>query len=339
MDNVLEAAKAEDGSYDFSSMLALASEAMGNADYTVADVEGSMGDTESYNGGTLMRTPSSLIGALKDCGVDMLNLANDHALDAYFDGLKATMENCRSYGMDYVGAAGSLVEKENAKVVSINGINVGFVAYTQSLNGMEKKSDDEATKYGVNLIQKKSSPADDIANCRNSGADVVVAYISWGEMFETKISDKQKELAQKLAEAGADVIIGYNPHVIQPASWIEVKDKDGNVTRRTLCLGAPGNFLSDAYKDNTNLGIIFQFTIQERDDFSGYDITAPSYVPTYVWRVENEDGSIDYRTVAVGQWLETAPEGMSYAQHSRLKEIWAEVQSTMGGDVATVIAK
>lgn len=238
-----------------------------------------------------------------------------------------------------MGAAGSLVEKENAKVVSINGINVGFVAYTQSLNGMEKKSDDEATKYGVNLIQKKSSPADDIANCRNSGADVVVAYISWGEMFETKINDKQKELAQKLAEAGADVIIGYNPHVIQPASWIEVKDKDGNVTRRTLCLGAPGNFLSDAYKDNTNLGIIFQFTIQERDDFSGYDITAPSYVPTYVWRVENEDGSIDYRTVAVGQWLETAPDGMSYAQHSRLKEIWAEVQSTMGGDVATVIAK
>lgn len=335
-DNVLAAARQDDGSYDFSAMLSLAADAIGNADYTVADVEGSMSDTEDYSGGSLLRTPSSLITALKDCGVDMLNLCNDHALDSYFDGLKATMSNCRDAGMEYVGAASSLMEKESGKIVTINGINVGFIAYTDSLNGMEKKSDSEAVEYGVNLIRKSTKPKSDVELCRSMGADVVVAYMSWGDMFSTKVTANQQKMAQALAQAGVDVIIGYNPHVIQPASWIEVKDGD-TVTHRTLCLGAPGNLLSDAV-DKSETGIIFQFTIQEREDFSGYDIVSPCYVPTYVWRTANEDGSYEYRAVAVGQWLEEAPEGMSYAQHSRLKEVWAEVQSAMGADVAEVIA-
>jgi hypothetical protein len=50
----------------------------------------------------------------------------------------------------------------------------------------------------------------------------------------------------------------------------------------------------------------------------------------------NEDGSYDYRTIAAGQWLEAAPEGMNYGQESRMKEVWAEAQSIMGTEVATV---
>ena len=115
-----------------------------------------------------------------------------------------------------------------------------------------------------------------------------------------------------------------------------MKDSAGNVTQRTLCLGATGNFLSDSRAKYSDSGVIFEFTIQEKEDFSGLEITSPTYIPTYVWRIENEDGTYDYRTLAVGQWLETAPEGMNYAQASRLKEVWAEAQSIMGQDVASV---
>ena len=298
-----------------------------------------MGDTQEPSGSKLMHTPSSIITALKDCGVDMLNLANDHALDGYFDDLLATMSNCRDVGMDYIGAASSLVEHDTAKIVEINGIRVGFLAYTESLNGMEEKSDSEALEYGINLITKKSNPKSDVETLRSAGAEVIVAYCSWGEMFSREATKTQTLIAQTLADLGVDVIIGYNPHVIQPATWIETKDSDGNVTHRTLCLGAPGNFLSDATENNGNTGIIFQFTIQEKADFSGLEITAPSYVPTCVLRTEKEGGGYDYRTLAIGQWLETQPEGMSYADHSKLKELWATVQSYMGPDVATVIAE
>lgn len=338
-DNLLAAGKTADGSYDFSPMFSDIAGVIGNADYTVADVEGALGDTQDPSGGTLMRTPSSLIAALKDCGVDMLNLANDHALDGYYDDLLSTMSKCRDVGMDYVGAASSLVEHDTAKIITINDIRVGFLAYTESVNGMEKKSDSEAVEYGINLITKKTKPKSDVDTLRGAGADVIVAYCSWGEMFSREATKSQTQIAQTLADLGVDVIIGYNPHVIQPATWIESTDKDGNVTHRTLCLGAPGNFLSDATEDNSNTGIIFQFTIQQKDNFSGYEITDPCYVPTCVLRSEKEGGGYDYRTLAIGQWLETAPEGMSYADHSKLKELWATVQGYMGADVATVIAE
>ena len=133
------------------------------------------------------------------------------------------------------------------------------------------------------------------------------------------------------------MIIGYNPHVVQPASWVEYTDKSGVVLHRALCLGATGNFLSDQYGQYDN-GIIFQFTIRENDNGT-FSVTDPVYIPTFVWRSEKEDGKYDYRTLAVGQWLEDAPAGMAYADVSRMRQVWAEVQSVMGSDVATVAAE
>ena len=335
-ENLLTAAKTEDGSYDFSAMFAEIADVMGDADYTVADVEGSLGGSGDISGSTLMRTPASLIQTLKDCGVDMLNIANDHALDGGMEDLMAALENCKSVGMEYVGAAASQAEKDSAKVIDINGIKVGFVAYTESLNGMESKADGDAVKYGVNLVSK-SNAKKDIQACRDAGAEVVITYVSWGEMLKRETTESQQSIAKALVSCGADVIIGYNPHVIQPATWIEMKDKSGNVTQRTLCLCATGNFLSDSREQYSDSGIIFEFTIQEKEDFSGLEITSPIYIPTYVWRIESGD-EYDYRTLASGQWLESAPETMNYTQYSRMKEVWAEAQSIMGTDVATVAA-
>lgn len=333
-DNVLAAAKT-DGGYDFSEMLTYVSGIMGNADYTIGDVEGSMGDTLEPSGGNQMITPSSLISALKECGVDMLNLANDHAADGNLADLTATISNLQSAGMDYVGAAASQAEKDTAKVITINGIKVGFLAYTDSLNGLEDKLDADALKYGINFVSK-SNAKNDLQALRDAGADVIVACMSWGEMLNREATDSQISLAKALVSGGVDVIIGYNPHVIQPAAWLEMTDSNGNVTKRTLCLFSAGNFLSDSREQYSDSGIVFQFTIQEKADFTGFEITNPTYIPTYVWRMDNEDGTYEYRTLAAGQWLESAPEGMNYSQYSRLKEVWAEAQSVMGSEVATV---
>lgn len=333
--NLMAAAKQEDGSYDFSEMFTYISDTMGDADFTVANVEGSLGGTTDPSSGDLMVTPASLIEALKACGVDMLNIANDHALDGNAADLFAALENIKAAGMEYVGAAASAEEKAQGKILTINGINVGFVGYTESLNGLEEKVDAAATDYGVNLI-RKSNAVNDVKALKDAGAEVVIAYVSWGEMLKRETTETQQLIAKALVSAGADVIIGYNPHVIQPAAWIEMTDSAGNVTQRTLCLGATGNFLSDSREKYSDSGVVFEFTIQEKEDLSGLEITSPTYIPTYVWRIENEDGTYDYRTLAVGQWLETAPEGMNYAQASRLKEVWAEAQSIMGQDVATV---
>lgn len=333
--NVLEAAKTEDGSYDFTEMFTYVSDIVADADYTIGNVEGSMGDTLAPAGESQMLTPSSLITALKGIGVDMLNMANDNVLDGNLSDLTAAIANMQAAGMDYVGAAASQAEKDTPKIVNVNGINIGFVAYTDNLNGLESKVDKDALAYGVNFVSK-SNAKKDIQAVKDAGADVVIAYMSWGQMLKQETTDSQKELAKQLVMCGVDVIIGYHPHVIQPATWIEMKDSAGNVTQRTLCLCSAGNFLSDSREQYSDSGIIFKFTIQEKEDLSGFEIINPTYIPTYVWRIENEDGSYDYRTLAAGQWIETAPDDMSYTQFSRVKAVWAEAQSIMGSDVATV---
>ena len=146
--NLLKAATTDGGStFDFSEMFSLVSDIIGDADYTVADVEGTLGGTQKVSGSDKIYTPPILIQNLKDCGVDMLDLANDHALDGNFDELKATIANCQSAGMDYVGAATTKEEKNTPKIVDINGIKVAFVAYTTSLNVKEKKVEKDALKY------------------------------------------------------------------------------------------------------------------------------------------------------------------------------------------------
>ena len=332
--NLLRAAVSEN-TFDFAPMFSEIASVIGNADYTVADVEGTLGGTTEYSGSGKMVTPPSLITALKDCGVDMLMLANDHALDGGFGDLQATIQNCVSEGMDYVGAAASAEERATPVIKNINGINVAFLAYTESLNDNEKKTDAAAIQYGVNLITK-SNAKKDIENARAAGADVIICYCSWGEMLNPTPTDTEKLIAQKLAQWGVDVIIGYNPHVVQPATWLENKDSDGNV-HRTLCLGATGNLLSDQYGQYDN-GIVFQFTIQEAE-YGKFTITNPVYIPTFVWRSDTEDGKYNYRSLAVGQWLENAPDGMAYADAARMRQVWADLQAVMGTSVATVAAE
>ena len=187
------------------------------------------------------------------------------------------------------------------------------------------------------MITKSTNPKADIKALRDAGADVIVCCVSWGKMGKRDITSNQKTIMKVLVKAGVDVIIGYGPHCVQPAAWVDgEKDADGNV-HRTLCLGATGNLLSDQYGQYDS-GIIFQFTIQETE-YGHFAVTNPIYVPTYVWRNETEDGRYDYRALAVGQWLESAPEGMAYADAARMRQIWADVQAVMGSEVAAVAAE
>lgn len=326
------AADRETKTFDFSEMFSLIADVMGDADYTVADVEGTLGDTASYSGSGTMITPSALLTALKSCGVDMLMLANDHAMDGGFEEQQATVSNVVAAGLDYVGAGTSAEEMQTPVIKSINGIQVGFVAYADEMLSNDKNT------YGVKLISSSDIDAD-VKAARDAGADVVIAYVSWGKMLSRSVTKSQQQIALKLVTAGVDVIIGYNPHMTQPALWLEAPSSDGTTTNRTLCLCSVGNFLSNQREQYADSGVIFQFTIQEQADGS-FAIENPLYIPTYVCRYEDEDGLYQYRTLAAGQWTEddinNLPEGVSYADLQRMGEVWAEMQQVIGADVASI---
>ena len=322
-DDVLAAALQADGSYDFTDMFSMISGAVGKADYTVADIEGAVGGIgNGYKGKSDYNTPESILTNLSEIGVDMLAMANDHALDTMFNGLENGIANCQAAGLDYVGAAASQEEHDTPKIVDVNGINVCFLNYTTTLNSKEKATDKAAVEYGVNLA-KYANSKDDVDKAKAAGADVIIAIVSWGDDGSRKITSTQKKVAQLLVESGVDVIVGYGPRNAQAVTWLEVGK--GENQQRTLCAISVGTFLSDSTKQGLDYGTIFEITITEQDDGT-FAVENPTSIPTYVWRYQ--DGEKDaIRVLACGEWLEEKPSGMSDEDYDRLKKIWNDIPS------------
>lgn len=319
-ENVLAAAIQPDGSYSFADMFSSVSGAIGNADYTIANVEGSLGGVnDGYTGKNAYNTPESIIADLADAGVDMLALANDHALDNFFQGLLGSVANCSAMGMDYIGAAATQEEHDTPKIVSINGANIGFLNYTTTLNSKEKATSEDAVKYGVNLVSE-SNCAKDVEALKAAGADAIVCVVSWSKDGSTEITKAQKRIMKALAESGVDVIIGYGPRVSQPVGWIEIKDKDGNLTQRTLCVSSVGTFLSDSTDKTMDCGTIFEFTFTPQTDGT-YAVEGVKSIPTYVWRY-TEGEKYAYRVLACGEWVDVQPDGMDDTAYQRMLAIW-----------------
>ena len=292
----------------------------------------------AYSGSNPYNTPPQIILALKNAGVDMLTLANAHSLDRYFEGLQQTIANCEEVPIEYIGAFSSQEAFETAKVIDINGINVGFLNYTTTLGGMQEQSQSEAMEYGV-ATNRNTNITEDVQRAKEAGADVVVAYVTWGEQGVRSLSADEVNMATSMSAAGVDVIIGYHPHTVISPRWVEGTMADGT-TNRTLCLGATGNFLSNVRDRYFCGGVIFEFTIEETAPDT-FEIVDPVYIPTYVWRYDAEDGEVyEYRVLAAGEWLETRPDGMSDDEYRHLQTTFTDVQEAMsqGSVNATVSA-
>jgi poly-gamma-glutamate capsule biosynthesis protein CapA/YwtB (metallophosphatase superfamily) len=317
-----------ESTFDFSPYFSQIGDSIAAADYTVGNVDGPLGGRGSrgYRFYPQFNTPPHLLTALKEAGVDMLTLANNHALDTYLDGLKRTVDNVEKAEIEHIGAYRSQQEYDTPKVIEINGIRVGFTNYTVSTNNLENSSDPDAMVYGLRTT-RNSSPTKDIAALREAGAEIVAVYMHWGEEYERKASASQKNLAQKLVAAGADIIIGGHPHVVQPIEEVRAKDADGN-SRSALVVYSMGNFLSDQRARYRDSGIIFEFTLV--DDGSGQvQITSPRYVPIYVWRTQG-GGGYDYRVVACGDVIKQRPGSMDDETFNRVKQVWNELEQVIG---------
>ena len=327
--------------YNFNPMLNLIRDQLENADFTVTNVDGSMGGKQyykyGYSGYPQFNTPPHILYALVDSGVDMLTLANNHMLDGWYDGLMAEIENVEKVGLKHVGANRSKAEKDAPVIVEINGIKVGFMNYTVSLNEMDKKGvDSRALEFGVNAT-KNSDPKKDAKTLRDAGADVIVCYMHWGKEYEETPDDSQKKLADILVTSGCDVIVGGHPHVVQYATWLTGTNQFGEM-QRTLCVYSLGNFLSDQRLALRDGGIIFDFTIQEQPDGS-FSIIDPAYLPTWVWRTGDKENGFNYSIVPIGKYLDTRPEGMSDADYSRMLESYQEsINAMQKGNAGTLIA-
>ncbi|MBR2570950.1 MAG: CapA family protein [Clostridia bacterium] len=335
--HLLKAAKTSDG-YDFAPFLTGVAQAMGNADYTVLNVDGPMGGKKyatykRYQGYPQFNTPPHLMNALKDCGVDMLTLANNHALDTYYDGLKAEIDNCEKVGLAHIGAFRSQTERDTPVVVDINGVKVGFLNYTVSTNNMLQRSPAEAKQYGLATTGNSNAPKD-IQALRAAGAEAVLVYMHWGEEYKRTPEKGTRAMAKMLVEAGADAVIGGHPHMVQGAEWITAAGSDGQ-QRKGLVLYSMGNFFTEHAPRYTDSGIIYEFTIQANET-GAVEIKSPKYVPVYVWQSSDKS---NFKAVLCADVIQKRPSNMPDKVFKRVKQVWNELKEVFSNGIVEAAQK
>lgn len=221
-------------------------------------------------------SPHEVGDALKDVGIDIVSMANNHTLDRGEKAILHAIRHWEKIGMMYVGSYKSQEDRDNLRVIETpEGISVAFLAYTYGTNGIPVPTGKD---YLVNLIQKDVIERD-IKEAKEK-ADVVVVSYHFGIEYERMPSEEQRDLVQFAADQGARLVLGHHPHVLQPIEWVE--GKDGH---QTLAIYSLGNFLSGQIGLERQIGGIFQCEITktfEKDASHKIEIHSPAFMPTFV---------------------------------------------------------
>lgn len=182
--------------------------AIGNLETPLTDRGGPVVD-KTY----LFRNPPDRVApALKSAGFDIVNLANNHTLDYGPEGLRDTIDALNRVGIAHVGAGMSLQEARRAAVLTLpNGQTVGFLGYSNTFPEEFWATPAQAgTAFGhVDQVQN------DVRALVERGVDIIVVSFHWGQERQTELRSYQPLLAHAAIDAGADLVIGHHPHILQ----------------------------------------------------------------------------------------------------------------------------
>ena len=269
---VITACTTEDGGYDFESIFRYVAEYTASYDYSVANLETTLGgDNYPYQGYPDFNCPDEIVEAAKDAGIDMLLTANNHCSDTTTEGVLRTVKRVREMGLTPLGTQLSDEEPKYA-VVDVGGIKVGMAAYTYAtseVNGRPSLNyEPEVAQVGLvnyfvetNLDAFYSEVQSLLSQMQEDGAEATMLYIHWGTEYSLQADSAQRMIAQKLCDLGVDVIVGGHPHVVQPAE-ITMRD-DG---RPQLVYYSLGNFISNMTRRDNRGGMLPRVQLRRGDD-------------------------------------------------------------------------
>ncbi|MFC7372383.1 CapA family protein [Fictibacillus iocasae] len=274
-DRVYDKAANPDGTYHFSPMFRQVKDELTSSDITIANQETMIGGVKhGLSSYPSFNSPAEVGDALKENGVDLVTIANNHTLDRGEKVILSAIEHWNTIGMAYTGAFRSPEDKTDLRLIRKNNITFSFLSYTYGTNGIPVP---EGKDHLVNLIQPELVKRE-VSEAKKL-SDAVVVSLHFGNEYERLPNPEQEALAKLAADAGADVIIGHHPHVLQPVKWISRKDGSKAFVAYSL-----GNFLSGQRGDYKDLGGIIHVSVSKKMDGKRKTVMvhSPRFTPTYV---------------------------------------------------------
>ena len=229
-------------------------ETFSQADLVFANLECTISDrgTAAQKSFTF-RAPPAAADSVVAAGIDVVSLANNHAIDWGVPALRDTIAALDGRGVGYAGAGEDAAEAHAPVIIERNGLRIAFLAYVESLA--------ERTGFGTRLwaaapdrpglaMARPAQVVRDVAAAR-ALADVVIVSVHGGREYRTNPSPKQRLVAQAALDAGASLFLGHHPHVLQGFQR----------TDDTLAAFSLGNFVFDLFQGRSNDSVILDVTL------------------------------------------------------------------------------
>jgi poly-gamma-glutamate capsule biosynthesis protein CapA/YwtB (metallophosphatase superfamily) len=223
------------------------------ADLVFGNLEGPISDKGTKAGSIYsFRDDPRVISGLTLAGFDVLSVANNHAFDYTREAIEDTFLRLKEAGIDYVGGGLNATEAATPIVTEVDGVKFGFLAYT-NLCPLSWRANKE--KAGVNCV----SSADiekikkEIAQAKKQ-AEIVIVSVHAGEEYSQELNWFQVEFSKAAIDAGADIVIGHHPHVVQKYE----------IYKNKYIFYSLGNFVFDqSFSTSTMEGLMVKMIISE----------------------------------------------------------------------------
>lgn len=211
-----------------------------SADVSIVTLEHTLIDANKLSD---VNQPSQMLSALRNAGVNTVSMGHPSILNAGMDGLRQTQAAIRSAGLLPFGAYASAQERAQGVLIERQGVRIGLLHYQDELSGTgRKQTSAEERSIALAPLSLPDMQAD-IAAIKNAGAQVVLVSLCWGKPGASAPTDEQKVMAQGLADAGADVILGTHSGVLQPVQVLSGNRGDGRY-HPVLCAYSLGNLFT-----------------------------------------------------------------------------------------------
>lgn len=166
------------------------------------------------------RLPPEKVSIFKEMGIDLVTLANNHALDFGTDALLDTCAVLDQAGILRMGAGADLNEAKKPVYKELGGLRLAFLGASRVIP--ETSWNASSSKPGMLTSYDPALLLEEIKKAK-AEADYVVVYIHWGIERDERPQEYQRTLGQQYIDAGADLVIGSHPHVLQGIEYYKGK--------------------------------------------------------------------------------------------------------------------
>ena len=216
-----------------------------NIETTIADPSFTLAAQKPYT----FNAPLKSLELLKNVGIDVAVIANNHTGDFGHDAMINMLDQYRQAQIKTAGLAQTIDDAFKATITTIDGLSIATIAVNDVELAHTKVTD---TLPGTAYLDKDRL-SKSLQNARAAGADFVVVIPHWGTEYSLQQNDYQRQWGQFMIDAGADVVIGGHPHVTQPTETY----KNGSIVYSL------GNFIFDGMEGDALKGQMISIEIEK----------------------------------------------------------------------------